>query len=163
MSLNKAAKESAKDGVESLPDGEYIVRMSGAKLNKRIKEGSETYTFTFQGQVADGACDGHTLKWDLFLMHNGEAKHGLKQLIKELEIIGFPANNWVASDALEENLETVQNVIDGVIVKATKKTNISNGKDYHNVNITVRSRNDGKPERFTPEAVETASRSASPF
>jgi hypothetical protein len=165
--LNGQAKQALKDGLVGLPDGKYEFEVT----EFAVKEFTDMLKVVRKATVCGGAHDGRTTgqDWDTFLIFKGEVKdRNIQQLTKELEALGFPAEQWAADEKWFDLLEKASSAVVGLRFKGTKKASTSGEKTYQNLYVDERLLTDGhpvdgKPRTFTEEDLEAANRTSVPF
>jgi hypothetical protein len=166
---NGQAQAALKDGLSGLPDGRYEFEITEFAL-KDI--GTNGLKLARKATVVGGPHDGRGTgqDWDTILTDKGGELMGFKvqQLTKELEALGFPAEEWAAEGAYFDQIDKAAASIVGLRFVGTKKSRTAGDKTYRDLILDDRLLQDGhpvdgKPRTFTEEAMKEANRSAVPF
>lgn len=135
-----------RQGIDSLPDGEYTVVVERVDLTKTKNSGADIirWNLIVEGDMADGRYEHAS-----FLSN----QQNVNALGSDLMAIGVPCDQWTATNGKKFSVELPKalGALVGVRISVTKtsSTNSQSGKTYHNLRFLGRagaSVNDVSPE-----------------
>lgn len=143
----RPSRPGMRQGIESLPDGEYTAVVSGSQLTKTKNTGADIvrWTLVVEGDLGDGTYE-HTT----FL----SSQQNVNALGSDLMAIGVPCDSWTAANGKRFSVELPKALgnLTGVRISISKTSSEGqNGKTYHNLRFLGRagaSLADISPERI---------------
>lgn len=143
----RPSRPGLRQGIDSLPDGEYTVVISRAELTRTKNTGADIirWSLTVEGDMADGQYE-HTT----FL----SSQQNVNALGSDLMSIGVPCDTWTTANNKRFSVELPKALgnLAGVRISVAKTSSEGqNGKTYHNLRFLGRagaSVDDVSPERI---------------
>lgn len=135
--------------VESLDDGNYIMRIEDAYLDDvELRSGGTAHVLRWKLKVLEGESSVDCIVDNTTWLNSTS----INMLGADLFVLGFPSDKWTpdhGSSFSKGLTECVPN-LKGVTFRCTKVTNERNGRVYHNLRIRGLAVQAGKPMPVEP-------------
>lgn len=144
----RPSRPGMRQGIDSLPDGEYTAVVNRAELTRTKNTGADIvrWTLTIESDIGEGQYE-HTT----FL----SSQQNVNALGSDLMSIGVPCDTWTTANNKRFSVELPKALgsLAGIRVSVSKTSseNSSNGKTYHNLRFLGRAGatvDDVSPERI---------------
>lgn len=147
-----------KQGVKSLPDGDYQIQIEKAAVNSGNKGTRLEFHMTI---LTDGVSKGMEIDHPYYLT-NKDPKTGVESLNevaigilkKDLSVMGFDVESWTKANGKPMSAQIPKAAATITAVKIVMNCKKSTNGNYHNLYLNERVITPNQPQTFTQEAIE---------